>query len=259
MPPVLPERSTVKVVAHRGSSAAEPEHTLAAYARAIEEGADALECDVRLTADEQLVCVHDRTVARTSNGTGVVSTMTLAQLEQLDFGSWKTGSGPQPVLTLAQLLDLTVKAGRRVELAIETKHPIRSSGRLEAALLRMLGEYDLLPASPETSQVRIMSFSELAVRRVRQAAPAVPTVYLLERRLPLLGRLRRLPGGAPIAGPGIDLVRADPSLVTNLRAAGHRVHVWTVDEPADVELCLELGVEAIITNRPRQVLDQLGR
>jgi glycerophosphoryl diester phosphodiesterase len=58
------------VVAHRGSSAEEPEHTLSAYQRAIEVGADALECDVRLTADGHLVCVHDRRVNRTSNGQG---------------------------------------------------------------------------------------------------------------------------------------------------------------------------------------------
>ncbi len=78
-----------QVVAHRGASDREPEHTLAAYLRAVETGADALECDVRLTADGHLVCVHDRTVNRTSNGTGIVSTLELAQLEGLDWGSWK--------------------------------------------------------------------------------------------------------------------------------------------------------------------------
>ena len=77
------------VIAHRGSSIAEPEHTLRAYVRAIEEGADALECDVRLTADSHLVCVHDRRVNRTSNGHGIVSTLELAELEGLDWGSWK--------------------------------------------------------------------------------------------------------------------------------------------------------------------------
>ncbi len=74
-----------QVVAHRGASDREPEHTLAAYLQAIELGADALECDVRLTADGHLVCVHDRTVNRTSNGTGIVSTLELAQLEGLDW------------------------------------------------------------------------------------------------------------------------------------------------------------------------------
>lgn len=256
-----PDRTAVRVIAHRGSSAALPEHTLEAYARAIEEGADGLECDVRLTADGRLVCVHDRTVRRTSDGRGAVSAMTLAQLSELDFGSWHSPDTPRPssILTLAGLLELVADAGRRVELAIETKHPTRYAGRTEAELVRLLDHYGLLPRTPEESTVRIMSFSELSLHRVRRAVPAVPTVYLLERRLPVLGRTRSLPGGAGIAGPGIELVRRDPGLVTALRRAGHRVHVWTVDEPEDVELCLELGVEALITNRPREVLEQLGR
>ena len=78
-----------QVVAHRGASDAEPEHTLAAYLQAIAWGADALECDIRITADGHLVCVHDRRVNRTSDGHGLVSTLELAQLEGLDWGSWK--------------------------------------------------------------------------------------------------------------------------------------------------------------------------
>ncbi|WP_405012477.1 glycerophosphodiester phosphodiesterase [Kitasatospora sp. NBC_01539] len=256
-----PDRGAVEVVAHRGSSAALPEHTLAAYRRAIDEGADGLECDVRLTADGQLVCVHDRTVQRTSDGRGVVSTMTLDQLAALDFGSWKSPDAPEPspVLTLAQLLELVAGAGRPVRLAIETKHPTRHAGRTETELVRLLDHYGLLPRTAEESLVRIMSFSELALHRVRRAVPAVPTVYLLDRRWPVLGRTRSLPGGAGIAGPGIELVRRSPGLVPALRRAGHRVHVWTVDDPADVDLCLELGVEALITNRPHEVLARLGR
>ncbi|WP_055586473.1 glycerophosphodiester phosphodiesterase [Peterkaempfera griseoplana] len=285
-PLAVPSRTTTRVVAHRGSSDAVPEHTLAAYRRAIEEGADALECDVRLTADGHLVCVHDRRVDRTSNGRGVVSTLELAQLAELDFGSWKDGSLPpeEPeapdrapelsvigsgpgawrvpdpertsVLTLERLLELVADAGRPVELAIETKHPTRYAGRVEAELLRVLHRFGLL--GPGTSPVRIMSFSQLSLRRVRQAAPSIPTVFLMER-LPLRFRDGSLPQGVGIAGPGIELVRANPGFVARLHRAGHRVHVWTVDDPADVELCLRLGVDTVITNRPREVLDQLGR
>lgn len=80
------------VYAHRGSSEALPEHTLAAYLRALDEGADGLECDVRLTRDGHLVCVHDGRLERTSNGRGWVSARTLAELAELDFGSWHPGS-----------------------------------------------------------------------------------------------------------------------------------------------------------------------
>ena len=85
-PATEPHSDTPLVIAHRGSSSAEPEHTLAAYMRAIDEGADGLECDVRLTADSHLVCVHDRRMNRTSNGRGIVSTLELAELEGLDWG-----------------------------------------------------------------------------------------------------------------------------------------------------------------------------
>ena len=264
-PAVLPNRAATQVVAHRGASGTFAEHTLAAYRLAVEQGADALECDVRLTADGHLVCVHDRTVDRTSNGRGVVSTLELAQLSELDFGSWKgdpvdwTDTAHTAVLTLERLLDFATDCGRRVELAIETKHPTRYAGLVERKLLELLHRYDLVtPSSGERSPVRIMSFSQLSLRRVRELAPAVPTVFLTER-VPLRYRDGSLPYGARIAGPGIGVVRESPGYVAALHRAGHRVHVWTVDDPEDVELCLRLGVEAIITNHPRQVLDQLGR
>lgn len=78
-----------QVVAHRGASADNAEHTLGAYLRALEAGADGLECDVRLTADGHLVCVHDRDLRRVAGGRRLVSTMELAELDELDVASWK--------------------------------------------------------------------------------------------------------------------------------------------------------------------------
>ncbi len=269
------QRSThtaIQVVAHRGASDDAPEHTLAAYRKAIEDGADALECDVRLTADGHLVCVHDRRVNRTSNGRGAVSALELADLAALDFGSWKDREespdwDPVPgeltsVLTLERLLELftDVRAtGRPLQLAIETKHPTRWAGQVEERLLQLLKRFGLAePPADGPSPIRIMSFSGRSLHRVQAAAPALPTVYLMQFVSPRL-RDGRLPAGARIAGPGMRIVRSHPGYIERLHRAGHRVHVWTVNEPADVELCAELGVEAIITNRPKQVLSQLGR
>ncbi|MEO3767579.1 glycerophosphodiester phosphodiesterase family protein [Streptomyces sp. B8F3] len=284
------------VVAHRGASEAAPEHTLAAYRTAIEEGADALECDVRLTADGHLVCVHDRRVNRTSDGRGAVSALELADLAALDFGSWKAREARRDevgrrqretpeepdwertsVLTLERLLELVTDAGRRVELAIETKHPTRWAGQVEEKLVELLRRFGLAgPAAPpaegaapptapggpqatdEPSLVRVMSFSARSLHRVHAAAPAVPTVFLMRFLLPRF-RDGRLPRGVHIAGPSMRLVRSNPGYVDRLHRAGHRVHVWTVDEPDDVALCARLGVEALITNRPRQVRAQLDR
>ncbi|WP_250399927.1 glycerophosphodiester phosphodiesterase [Streptomyces cellostaticus] len=268
---------TIQVVAHRGASEDAPEHTLAAYKKAIEDGADALECDVRLTADGHLVCVHDRRVNRTSNGRGAVSALELADLAALDFGSWKTreawrGRDEEPdwehrpedpaetsVLTLERLLELVADSGRRVELAIETKHPTRWAGQVEERLLHLLKRFGLdAPASAAESPVRIMSFSARSLHRVRAAAPTLPAVYLMQFVSPRL-RDGRLPAGVHIAGPSIRILRSHPAYVERLKRAGHQVHVWTVNEPADVDLCAALGVDAIITNRPRAVLRRLGR
>ncbi|MFF7874643.1 glycerophosphodiester phosphodiesterase [Streptomyces californicus] len=265
-------RTSIQVIAHRGASDDAPEHTLAAYRKAIEDGADALECDVRLTADGHLVCVHDRRVNRTSNGRGAVSALELADLAALDFGSWKDREespdwGPVPgeltsVLTLERLLELFTEVratGRPLQLAIETKHPTRWAGQVEERLLRTLRRFGLdAPPADEPSPVRVMSFSARSLHRVQAAAPALPTVYLMQFVSPRM-RDGRLPAGSRIAGPGMRIVRSHPGYIERLHRAGHRVHVWTVNESADVDLCAELGVEAIITNRPKQVLSQLGR
>ncbi|MEE1754283.1 glycerophosphodiester phosphodiesterase [Streptomyces sp. SP18CS02] len=258
---------TIQVVAHRGASQEAPEHTLAAYVKAIEAGADALECDVRLTADGHLVCVHDRRVNRTSNGRGAVSALELSDLAALDFGSWKDpDESPDwgdreftSVLTLERLLELVADAGRRTELAIETKHPTRWAGQVEERLIQLLKRFGLAEPQPGTAPpVRIMSFSARSLHRVASAAPGIPTVYLTQFISPRI-RDGRLPAGARIAGPSIRIIRNHPGYVERLHRAGNRVHVWTVDAPEDVELCARLGVDAIITNRPKQVLSQLGR
>ncbi|MEV5198061.1 glycerophosphodiester phosphodiesterase [Streptomyces sp. NPDC053720] len=269
-----PTDHPIQVIAHRGASDDAPEHTLAAYRKAIEDGADALECDVRLTADGHLVCVHDRRVNRTSNGRGAVSALELAELAALDFGSWKDREesespdwDPVPgeltsVLTLERLLELVVEtraAGRPLQLAVETKHPTRWAGQVEERLLQLLKHFELdAPPADEPSPVRVMSFSARSLYRIQAAAPTLPTVYLMQFLSPRL-RDGRLPAGARIAGPGMRIVRNHPGYIERLHRAGHRVHVWTVNEPEDVERCVDLGIEAIITNRPKQVLAQLGR
>ncbi|MFD8413501.1 MULTISPECIES: glycerophosphodiester phosphodiesterase [unclassified Streptomyces] len=247
MTQLLPTARDVRVIAHRGASHEHPEHTLAAYRQAIADGADALECDVRLTADGRLVCVHDRTVERTSDGRGVVSAMTYEQLAALDFGGWKGEEhrGAQ-VLLFEDLLKEALAADRPVGLAVETKHPSRAGGRLEAELVRVLRDHGL--ADGADGRVEVMSFSRNALVRMNRLAPGLPAVYLIERAV----RPPR-PPFAGHAGPGIDLVRRDPGLVARLRAKGLRVRVWTVDEFDDVELCLRLGVDTLITNRPREV------
>ncbi|MFI6076590.1 glycerophosphodiester phosphodiesterase [Actinoplanes sp. NPDC051343] len=253
------------VFAHRGGADALPEHTLGAYLRAIEDGADGVECDVRLTRDGHLVCVHDRRLDRTSNGRGLVSTKTLAELDRLDFGSWHPGylhdEEPLPdltrLLTLDRLLEALRGCGRPVRLLIETKHPSRYGAEVERRLVGLLRRHGLADPRPDSPvQVTVMSFAALALRRIRDQAPGVPTVYLLEILPPGVGR-GRLPFGARIAGPGVGLVRGRPGLLPAVKAAGHQAYVWTVNAERDLKMVLDQQVDGVITDRPRFVLDHL--
>lgn len=256
-----------QVVAHRGSSAVEAEHTLGAYVRALDEGAEGLECDVRLTSDGHLVCVHDRDLRRVANTNGLVSTMTLAELDELDFASWKKpwadlddeapdlDEESRKVLTLQKLLATVRDYDRPVDLAIETKHPTRYAGLVERRLVELLEQFGW---AGKDSPVRVMSFSPVALTRIERLAPALDVVLLTDNRYSW--RLTSgVLGSEWIAGPGIELLRENPRLGGKLRRTGRRVHVWTVNTVEDLDLCIDLGVEAVITDDPRAALAHLTR
>lgn len=253
-------RKTPLVIAHRGASDEEPEHTLAAYRRAFERGVDGIECDVRLTADRHLVCVHDRKISRTSNGQGVVSSLELARLEAFDWASWKQNAAEAEtpdadpergrLLTLARLLDTITSRPEELVTLIETKHPNRYGGLLEEHLLAMLRRFGLGDGDqPGRPHVRVMSFSHLALARMTRIAPAVPLVYLMEKNVPALSWDGALPYGVRKVGLDVRFLR-QPKVVRSFQKRGHEVLVWTVNEAADVERCLELGVDVMITDRP---------
>lgn len=255
-----------QVVAHRGASHENAEHTLRAYKRAIEVGAEALECDVRLTADGHLVCVHDRNLRRTAAAKGVISTMNLEQLDELDFASWKNpwaefddeapDGDPEDnkVLTLRKLLETVADAGRRVEVAIETKHPTRYGGLVERRVVELLTDFGW---TGEDSPARVMSFSLTALQRVQRLAPLIPKVMLIEKahHWPML---RRAVGKDWIIGPGVTELRDHPGLGKHLRLADREIHVWTVNTSAELQICLDFGVTAVITDKPAYMLELLG-
>ncbi len=242
------------VVAHRGASGERPEHTLAAYELALQEGADGVECDVRLTRDGHLVCVHDRRVDRTSNGSGLVSEMTLAQLRELDYGTWHPSSQGDAdgaaLLTLDDLVKLVLDWNRPVKIFIETKHPVRYGALVESKVLALLHRYGVAsPASADLSRAVVMSFSAAAVWRIRRAAPMLPTVLLGETSR-FLGGSAATTVGATAVGPSISTLREHPELVDRAAAQGRALYCWTVDHYEDVRYCRELGVAWVATNHP---------
>lgn len=256
-----------QVVAHRGASHDNPEHTLGAYLRALEVGADALECDVRLTADGHLICVHDRDLRRTAASKGVVSTMRLADLDELDFASWKNpfadfdDEAPDrderldKVLTLRTLLETVADFDRRVEVAIETKHPVRYGGLVERRLVEMLRDFGWDRAG---SPARVMSFSYRALQRTRRLAPGMDVVMLIDKshHWPAL---KPVVGDDWILGPGMGALRENPSFAARMARNKRPVHVWTVNTADDLRRCQDLGVRAVISDRPAYMLELLDR
>jgi glycerophosphoryl diester phosphodiesterase len=269
--PGPPRTDRPLVIAHRGASDEEPEHTLRAYRKAFAHGADGVECDVRLTADHHLVCVHDRRVERTSDGEGVVSALELATLEEFDWASWKLSDQPGDtespesdperghILTLRRLLDTLVGTGQEVVTLIETKHPTRHGKDVENTLVQVLRMFDLDGGDqPGRPHVRLMSFSNRALQRAHKLAPALPLVYLVDATIPALTWDGILPKGVRAVGLDVRMLRR-PKVVRAFQRRGHEVYVWTVDKDEDVDRCLELGVDVIITNRPGEVLRQVAR
>jgi glycerophosphoryl diester phosphodiesterase len=279
------------VYAHRGSSGAFAEHTRAAYLQAIADGADGVECDVRLTRDRHVVLLHDATLDRTSDGTGPVADRTLKELRPLDFSSWKGaripeayGAKSEQFLTLPELLDILRAAGRGIGLAIEFKHPSPYQLGLEDRVLKVLRDEGWDPGTSmlENIMVSFMSFSPDAVKHLLESVPAgavcqlVDDVNVADIREEL--RLGALTGGAlanvmkaaqvegerildrtqaGIAGPAIGYVRTHAPTVQRWLASGLRFRVWTVDAKDDVERCRKLGIHEVTTNWPAQVLSQL--
>ena len=260
-----------QVVAHRGASAETAEHTLRAYVAALDAGAEGLECDVRLTADGHLVCVHDRDLRRTAARRGLISTSNLEDLEALDFASWKNpwaeldDEAPDRdtrldgVLTLRKLLETVADYERRVEVAIETKHPTRYGGLVEKRVAELLHDFRWdQPVQGEPSPARVMSFSWTALQRMERLAPAVRLVQLIDKPQNWT-MLRRVVGRDWVLGPGIHLLTQHPRLAERIAGSGHAVHVWTVNTEPQLRRCQELGVEAVITDRPAYVLELLGK
>jgi glycerophosphoryl diester phosphodiesterase len=252
------------VIAHRGASETQAEHTLGAYVQALDEGAEGVECDVRLTADGHLVCVHDRRVDRTTNARGIVSTMTLDQLSDLDAATWKhpwadlddeaevPDREATKVLTLARLLEVVRDYDRRIEVAIETKHPTRYAGLVERSLVTLLDDFGW---TKRDSPVQVMSFSGVALTRVRRLAPEIEVVLLIEGQSWRV--TRSMLGNGWIAGPGVEELRRRRNLGRRLVEDERRIRVWVVNTADDLDVCLEHGAEAVFTDRPGHILSLL--
>lgn len=220
------------ILGHRGASADAPENTLAAFALALEQGADGIELDVQLSADGRPVIIHDFSVDRVSNGAGKVSAMTVADLKALDLGAGQT------IPTLDELFEML---GPRTLYNIELKEFSWRNHGLEAAVADRVAAFHL------ENRVLISSFNPLAIRRARREFSRATAVALIrERGLLQYGYLL---ASGEADHPHHSLI--DAGYMAWARRRGYRVHTWTVDDPAEARRLLDLGVNGIFTNKPQ--------
>lgn len=259
----------MKIVAHRGASKERPEHTLAAYELAEQRGADGFECDIRLTRDGELVCLHDRTVDRVAvdkpaKSNGVVSEMTLAQLRELNVG---TPEEPAQVLTLRELLTFfndvnssridagqehsqragTAGAGEgaslKKDIFIETKHPNRYGPKVEHAL-----HYELQRAHlAESAHVHLISFSPQSLVRFKMINPAVHRILLRREYQRMLNPGLEALQVVDAHGLSVARGRIRPDIIGRF---GDGTYVWTADKEDEVRWAARQGVTWLATNYP---------
>jgi glycerophosphoryl diester phosphodiesterase len=237
--------SETLIFGHRGASSDAPQNTLPAFQLALDHGAAGVELDVHLTADGELVVIHDFTVDHTTDGTGNVAEMTLSDLKALDAGSWHSEAyrGTR-VPTLSEVFELL--AGR-VLVNVEIK---ADTTGIELAVAAVLRQYDML------DKVIISSFDPSILQRTQRVLPevAVGWLYVEGAGFDTQEVLRDLKVNA--VHPYHEMI--DAAYMEWAKGQGYAVNTWTVNDPQRVLELRDLGVNVVITDHPARLLETLS-
>jgi len=230
------------VIGHRGASGHAPENTLAAFRKAVALGATFIETDLHLSRDAHFVAIHDATVNRTTNGKGAVHDLTLAQLRNLDAGSWFGSEfAGERIPTLEEILQFSKK--NDVVFYLELKPGGFWGG--EHALISALRD------SEELARAVVISFDAALVLRLREIEPTLMTGLLYD------GQFENPAGKAVEVGARQLVARGDlvtPALLEQARKKDLQMVCWTVNHPAHMRLLIEAGVHGIMSDYPDRLL-----
>ncbi len=205
------------------------------FRSAIAAGCDLIECDVHLSADGRLVVIHDHTLDRTTNGTGLVRDYTAAELRKLDAGDG------EKIPLLQEVVELAIG---KVGLVIETKQLPPLYPGLEEKLINMLRQLGAV------QECAVISFNHQAIHELRKVEPSLQ-LGILEGARPLHPARMLREAGADVYSPHWGA--ADPQVVKEVHAAGGAVAVWPVDDEAAIAWCRYCKPDSIFTNRPREI------
>lgn len=229
-------------VGHRGASRYAPENTLAAFRRALEDQAPAVECDVRRTRDGHLVVIHDASVDRTTDGRGFVGSLTLDALRRLEAGRW---FGPEWTGERIPLLDEVLELVRgRALIKVEIKNNPRPADGIERQVVDAVRRHGMEDDS------FVMSFDHRAVRAVRSTAPRVATGIIYAARLADPVAAARAAEADALC---VQWEYLDGDVVALARGAGLGIFTWTVDDETEFKRCLALGIDGVSSNDTRLI------
>lgn len=226
----------MKRFAHRGVMALQPENTMSAFRLALDTGADGIETDVHLTKDGELVLIHDETLERTTDGSGLVSSYTLDELRRFNAGV--RSSQQEAIPTLQELLELVRDTSIRLNLEVKTD-VLRYVG-IES---RLLDTIDSLSIDP--SRILFSSFNHETVHRLKKMRPDIEAAILLAQPLfDIVGYLELV--GADSVHPHIDRITDEE--IREIQQKGVPVRPYTIKTDAQLERCEALEVDAIFVN-----------
>jgi glycerophosphoryl diester phosphodiesterase len=246
----LQDLSRPVIFAHRGASAYAPENTLASFRLAVEQGAPAVELDVKLTADGQVVVLHDHLLDRTTDGHGPLIKVTLEQVKKLDAGSKFTEKyRGEPIPTLQEVFEAV---GQQVLINVELTNYTTPTDDLVSRVVEVVHRCKM------EQRILFSSFNPLNLIQAQKLLPEVPAGLLAtEGRSGALARSfvgNLIPHQA--LHPYLDDVTQ--KLVDQVHARGRRVHVWTVNPEAEMRRLFGYGVDGIFTDDPPLALRVLG-
>ncbi|SNX52716.1 glycerophosphodiester phosphodiesterase [Thermoanaerobacterium sp. RBIITD] len=237
--------SETLVIAHRGDSKNAPENTIASFKRAIEMGADGIEFDVQLSKDGQLVVIHDERVDRTTDGIGYVKDYTLSELKRLNAGiKFNKKFSNERIPTLPEVFELV--GNKRMVLNIEIKNGIVIYPGIEEKLVNSISDYNF------QDRVVISSFNHYSVRDVKELEPKLKIGLLYECGLVEPWHIANRIHAYSLHPFYFNII---PEVVEGCKKNNVKLFPWTVDSPADMERMLKMGIDAIITNDPQQLID----
>jgi glycerophosphoryl diester phosphodiesterase len=243
-------------VAHRGASGYAPEHTILSYELGERMKGNYIEVDLQMTKDGELVALHDVTVDRTTNGTGLVKEKTLHEIKALDAGSWFNEKYPEYAkseyvgLEVPTLGEVFESFGSGANYYIETKSPNVYPG-MEEKLLELLDKYNLTGVNGRSSHVIIQSFSPESLKKIHELNSTIPLVQLISYSTPAVVTDAELELIKEYAtGVGMNFSRIDEDYVSKVREHGLLIHPYTVNTKEDMRQALEWGVTGLFTNFP---------